>query len=430
MSRRLLPAVWVLLLIFTIRLACGVVSEFWGDDERQIYLIGLKAFTTGEWPYFGPDVVYTQTRIPGALQALLIAGPLWLVPQPEAPYVLLNLLSCAALTALGAYIAIRQPGLPRWWLWTSVFFSPWTLDVSAHVYNPSYVLPGAVAFVVSACELIPSLSAGVLRRLVAAFGLGFGVLWVYQLHLSGSLLGVLAVVVLALAIRARPRSAVQLLAGATAGAFVGGATLIPTVWSIGLGGVLKSTGANVVFEPANLLRLPQVAAQVLSLATIELPRFLGANTQERLAFLIRYWWAAPAIVIGVIGGILQTGYLFVRLCLGTGEAPGWRPLRNTMAAVLVLVGLSFALSVRAPASHALYVLLPLVFIYAAACWDPILRIRVVRVLAVILLASNLIAQLALAARNFTDRSLYVHRAVIVRAIAERNYHLVGERRWE
>ncbi len=76
-----------LVLAFLLRLAFGVTSDFWGDDEHQIYLIGLKFFTTGVWPDFGPDVVYTQTQVPGGLQGLLIAGPLWLVQQPEAPYV-------------------------------------------------------------------------------------------------------------------------------------------------------------------------------------------------------------------------------------------------------------------------------------------------------------------------------------------------------
>ena len=70
---------------FLLRLAFSLTTDFWIEDMRQIFLIGLRFYTTGEWPFFGPDVVYTQTRIPGALQGLLVGGPLFLVAQPEAP---------------------------------------------------------------------------------------------------------------------------------------------------------------------------------------------------------------------------------------------------------------------------------------------------------------------------------------------------------
>ena len=63
------------------RIGFGLSSEFWSEDERQTYLIGLGAFARGAWPYFGPDVVWTQSRIPGALEGLLIAGPLYVLRQ-------------------------------------------------------------------------------------------------------------------------------------------------------------------------------------------------------------------------------------------------------------------------------------------------------------------------------------------------------------
>ena len=70
--------------LFLFRLGYGLTSDFWTEDERQIYLIGLRAYARGEWPYFGPDVVWTASRIPGALQGLLIAAPLKLLPVPAA----------------------------------------------------------------------------------------------------------------------------------------------------------------------------------------------------------------------------------------------------------------------------------------------------------------------------------------------------------
>ena len=55
-----------LILVFFFRLMYGLFSEFWEEDELQVYLIGLKFYTTGVLPHYGPDVVYTKPscRVP------------------------------------------------------------------------------------------------------------------------------------------------------------------------------------------------------------------------------------------------------------------------------------------------------------------------------------------------------------------------------
>ena len=58
-------------LAFIFRLAFGLCSPLWtgSEDEKQIYLIGLKFFTTRAWPWFGPDVTNT-IQIPGTFRGL------------------------------------------------------------------------------------------------------------------------------------------------------------------------------------------------------------------------------------------------------------------------------------------------------------------------------------------------------------------------
>ena len=90
----------LLLLAFLFRLFVGLCSEFQDSDTKQIYLLGLKFYTTHAWPYFGPDVIWGEVQIPGALQALLVGSPFFVLHLPEAPYILLNLLSFAALCLL------------------------------------------------------------------------------------------------------------------------------------------------------------------------------------------------------------------------------------------------------------------------------------------------------------------------------------------
>jgi len=74
---------WTLLAVaFFYRLGFGLASNFWTADERQIYLIGLQAFAHHAWPYYGADVVWTDSRLPGALGLIESAG---LQPQGSLP---------------------------------------------------------------------------------------------------------------------------------------------------------------------------------------------------------------------------------------------------------------------------------------------------------------------------------------------------------
>ena len=166
-SRRLIFSC-LLLLAFLFRLGFGLSSQFQDEDTKQIYLLGLKFYTTGAWPYFGPDVTPT-IQIPGALQGLVVGLPLYILPLPEAPYVLLNVLSFSSLCFFAWYCSKRLPELPKWFVWSWLLTAPWALNLSTHIYNPSYVLPGAILFFVGALESYPFLSRGLVPRHSANF---------------------------------------------------------------------------------------------------------------------------------------------------------------------------------------------------------------------------------------------------------------------
>src|ERR1700726_4340817 len=106
-----------LIALFVFRLLFGLSNEFFFEDETQIFLMGLRYYATGHWPYFGPDVVWTKSEIPGALQAILVGAPLKIAPVPEAPFVLLSPLSTGALAAFAVFLARRFPAMPRWLIW-------------------------------------------------------------------------------------------------------------------------------------------------------------------------------------------------------------------------------------------------------------------------------------------------------------------------
>ena len=104
----------ILAACFLFRLLFGLSREFFFEDETQIFLLGFRYYATGDWPFFGPDVVWTRSEIPGALQPLLVGLPLRVAAIPEAPFVLLNLLSFGALCALAWYVSRLRPATPRW----------------------------------------------------------------------------------------------------------------------------------------------------------------------------------------------------------------------------------------------------------------------------------------------------------------------------
>src|SRR5438270_12022288 len=72
--RRQLFVALLLLGAFLFRLSFGLCSQFWTDDERQVYLIGLKFYSTGAWLHFGPNVSI-DVQVPRAVQGLLTRMP-------------------------------------------------------------------------------------------------------------------------------------------------------------------------------------------------------------------------------------------------------------------------------------------------------------------------------------------------------------------
>ena len=371
---------------FFIRLAFGLCSEFWFDDELQIYLIGLKFFTTGHWPYFGPDVVYTHSQITGALQALLVGLPFYVYKSAQAPYVFLNILSAASLCLLSWY-CVKLTKAPKWIVWGWLFFCPWAMNFSTSVINPSYILFGAVLFFVSALETIPGVKQGLIKERWAFFIMGFGFFWIYQIHLSW----VLVVPVLGYVFIISARSFKTVLINTIF--FVIGSIpmlllIIPTFIKFGLLGT-GGTEHNIVFNSANLLKPADILFKALSFASFEVPRFIGPNTAERLNFVGRNIWAVPFIAFGFSIGIIQPLLLLYEF-FRKNTLSGWNFIRYSLLVLILLTYVSFLFSVKGPSAHAFYLLFPVVAIYAFYCWARHFEKTSWRVFAAFVIISSLV----------------------------------------
>lgn len=431
-GRRLLIAL-ALLLAFLFRLGFGLCSDFWTgtEDEKQIYLIGLKFYATGNWPYFGPDVTPT-IQIPGALQGLVVGLPLYVLPAPEAPYVLLNILSFAGLAFFAWYCTRRLPKTPKWFVWGWLFTAPWTICLSTHVYNPSYVLPGAILFFVAAIETYPFLSQRIIPSGGANFMMGLGLFWIMQFHLSWVVLLPYLFLSFYFQVRDGGVKALRHIAWFLAGAIVPAALLLPTFIKYGLTGGAGSTNEAVQFSFANLRRQSNIVEGVLgrflSFASFELPRFIGGNTAARLAFMKTNPWLIPFVIFLTTVGILQSVAMFFLWFRKRSGESDWRAVKYFTLGTILLLYVSFLFSMKSPLSHTFYVTFPVAMLYSFYCWNDFLQRKGWRTFALIVIVCGILFEAGLAAHNYKQVSIYVDRSKIQQAISDKDFHVLGERR--
>ena len=418
---------------FVFRLLFGLSSELFFEDETQIFLIGLRYYATGHWPYFGPDVVWTRSEIPGALQGLLVGAPFHLVPIPEAPYILLNLLSALALAAEAWYICARVSSAPRWLVWGWLFTMPWTLQFSTHIINPSYVLPAAVAFFIGFFEASPLFRRGLVPP-VAAFALmGGSLMWVMQIHMSWPLLGPYAAYAGWSARRDGVRRLAMYALAFAAGAIVPGAALVPT-WlyfggQTGSGGVLR----NIHIHAVSPFILVTTIARFFSFASLEIVRFIATDNAKRLEFFLRHrFLIAPAVIVWAIG-IAQPVWMVVEWfrhrapSSGSSGSADWNRLRWLVAASVLLIYASYWFVMEPAQAHAFYVLAPIAWLFAAWCWT-FVDGPPARAAAAVVLGISIAFHAGLAWAQAPERSLYMNRAPVAAAVAFKQPEMLGHRR--
>ncbi len=431
--RKKLLFILALSVAFLFRLAFGLCLDFSTPtgDEKQIYLLGLKYFTTGTWPYFGPDVTST-IQIPGALQGLVVGLPFYVLPLPEAPYVLLNILSFASLCFFAWYCTKRLPDMPKWFVWVWLLTAPWTLGISTHVFNPSYVLPAAILFFVCAIETYPFLTRSLIPLKWANFAMGFSLFWIMQFHLSWVIL--LPYILLSFYFQFKNSGwmAGRAVLYFACGALLTGSFLIPTFVKYGLVGAIGNTNEAVQFNYTNLVKylnpVEGVLGRFLSFASFELPRFIGGNTTRRLLFMRENPWLIPFVIFLTVVGILQPIAMLVLWFRKNHSVKDWKAMKYFTLATVVLLYVSFLFSIKQPHSHTFYLTLPIAMLYSFYCWNEFLKKKSWQKFALVFIICGIIFNIGLAINNYSRVSLYVERSKVVEAIKARDYRILAERR--
>ena len=423
--------VLLFLFLFAFRLSFGLVQNFFDTDELQTYLIGLKCFTTHTWPYFGPDLIVTETgyysQIPGPLEGLLIGLPFYILPTPEAPFILLNLLSLGALALLARAIYRRVPTVPFLFTFTLISLLPWNLHESTSIINPSYLLFGSILFFVGFLEAVPALTTYWFSSQLGFALMGFGIFWDMQFHFSWILLPPFVAFALYARLKEKVRGAIKSLAAFFLGLLPVAALMLPTFlkygWSQGAGGV----GTARFFNPHNFIDLPLILIRYFYLAGFEIPRFLGQHTTQRLDFLNQAPWLWPPAVFL----LLMSGVQFV-IFMATGWK-FWNEGKRTPVylafGILLLVWISFWFTYKEPLAHIYYVLLPVILLYSVQAYGWLVKEKLWRWLGLLCLVASVWLWGGYVIREFkAPLSLYNNRAKVVQAIDQKDYRILGERR--
>lgn len=416
----------LILILFVFRLLYGLSSEFWFEDELQIYLIGLKSFTTHTWPYYGPDVVYTNTQIPGALQGLLVAVPLYLLSIPESPTVFLNILSFASLGLFAWYVTKRIMQLPVWLIWVWIMTLTWTMNYSTRVVNPSYVLVFAVPFFIAVFELLPIYKVKIVPVILCFFVLGAMPFLIMQLHLSYVLLVPFVGLVWYYNWRSSSiKENIQNFVFFATGSFLGMATLIPTFL---LADQAKGVGSNVVLNLENYKNVITILTRYLSFASYEIPYIIGTDSEQRLAIIKEYSWMLPfGLYLLLLGFVLVVVFVVVFFKNKAGEE--WVRIKYLTLGAYVMVFLSFFFSIKGPSSHTFYILLPLPVFYSFYCYQWLwVKYRWFKNVMYAAVVSCVFFYTGLGLYNLHHKSLYKDREKVVRAINSEDYRILGERR--
>lgn len=416
----------LLLALFIFRVIYGLCSEFWFPDELQIYLIGLKSFTTGTWPTYGPDVVYTNTQIPGGLQGLLVSVGFYIAKLPEMPTLILNILSFASLSLLAYYITRRVKGIPAWMIWALCMTTPWTLYYSTRVVNPSYAMILAIPFFICLLEVLPISKDKFISPGLAFFVMGLTTTMIMQLHMSWILLLPYAGVGLLYSYRLAGMKntsvrVVLYLAGLIAGAL----TLIPT-W-LHPDPEAGKVASNIVFNWKNIGNIVTILTRYWSFASFEVPYVMG-NSEEKWEVMKEQMWVVPFVLFLLLVGFAQVGLFILSYFIKT-ENEEWKKMRWLNLFTYLLVFASFFFSIKGPSSHTFCMLLPLPMIYSFYCYEWLVSKKafVMKLLRIIII-SGIFFHVGLGIYNFQHRSLYKDRAKVVDALEKMDYKVLGERR--
>jgi hypothetical protein len=437
---RTAPISWILIALsflaaYALRLAFGlfVAPVQPMEDEIQTYLLGLKYFTTGEWPYYGNDVItppenlLLQGQDPGALEALLVGLPLKVCPSPLAPFFFVNLLSMAGYCFLAFYAVKRLPRLSPWFIFPWLLTAPWCIHYSTSMMNLSFSIAASCFFFVAFMESFPPLSLGWIAPWRANALMGFTLGAWMQLHRTWVLM--IPFLLLSFYFQWKKTRRLNSILAFFLGILPMLALLVPTFFRPDYQFQRDVHGMSMGFNPHNFKSFFAILLQYLALAGFEMPRFIGISTHGRLEYLASHWYLWSGFLIWTLS-FVQIAFL-----LGFGfdrknPAKGWNLIRAMAGLAFFLIYGALLFTIKNPDVNTFCEMLPVVMLYSLYVWNRLSTWAWGRIFRWAFLLSGLAFQVGYVfARAPLKESLYLkYGDAMAKAIEAKDYHLLGERR--
>ena len=291
MNKKIIITSLLVLILLIFRICLGIQINFSHIDYDQIYLIGLEYVFNDNWSYWGPDVVWSKTRLPGAMQGFLAGFPIQLVEHPYSPIVFSNILSTIGLVLLALYGKKRFPSLNLNFLIALLLLLPFYLYHGVVLLNTAYlVFTGSLLFI-SVFELFIYREKRIFHASHIYFAImGFSLLITYQLHLTWVLYIPFLLVLLYLEAKKDRNQLWKLPLFFILGAILPGLLLLPTVTEYGEF-IYQNTQGNLNFDLARLGRIFELFSRYLSFATFDITiyNFIEISLKNSLITYIGFW---------------------------------------------------------------------------------------------------------------------------------------------
>lgn len=367
---------WFIVLVYVARLAycyAGYLKNYcWLDnqDESHVYLLGLDYFTTGKFPLWGPDVVYTNSHLAGGLQGFLIGAPLSIWANPFAPYLFLFLMESVALIYLSWYVCKLFPNMKQWIIYSIVAFAPFAVHTGLKVINPAYVLILSVPFTLSVIECFELFEKRLIKPEWRFFWMSFSIICAFQIHPSYIILVLLWGAALFYIFRRKTTEFsgwLKISGLSVLGFIIGFLTIIPALEKYGLS-VFVQQGKNIDFSFKHIGDIGAVLYFYITLAGYDMNTFSPAYTFNSL------WKTLPkpfAIVFGilqVVGLLIAASQVIIYFIRGAKVyMTQYKRFLYASLILIVCLGIIYMFSFVRPGEHALIIFFPLSVIYVCIC---------------------------------------------------------------
>lgn len=232
--------------------------------------MGLEFATTSDWPFWGPDVVWSYTRLAGGLQSLLIGIPLMITDNIRSPLLISNLITASGLVVLALYANHRLKNLPLPLLLALFSLLPFTFYNGVVLLNTAYLIGIGVILFISVQELFSYRNDTILKNISLYFmALGLCLTLTFQLHLTWVMIVPFILFLLYQEFSVIPGSIFRNLAYLIIGVLIGGSTLWPTVIAHG-DMIFFNTSNNLTFDPTRVAKIGDLFVKYAGMASFDI----------------------------------------------------------------------------------------------------------------------------------------------------------------